>query len=417
MMLAVLLGTASAQDSRPAAPPELRMAVEAYLGEREEAAAARLLEALVRRPDATPDNVRAALIASDAPLAHEMNLLVPHKDQLLAATIEMPEGHGHTGPRLPVVFDIAKGDMASWLNFSGAVVVFVKGYTPPEFSDEGRDGFLKVLRRAAHLAHGDPDRLWLCGFSWAAHASWDVSLHRPGVIRGIATGGGGPRRTWFRLLTQLAPEKVLSFCGQKDDPELLWNLREVEHLAPRLKLDYALVLDPERGHEMPLQGTEKVAGIVRDTAALDSPLAVSGTLLADGAQVESPLLRLDDVDERRVAVRQAIPVDGSLSADGQRRATIDAMAAKVAKLTWRIEEKKGETLVTLSADGVTAATLFLREPAFHPGRKVTVRAGTKAAFSDVLTADPKTMLAEARRTGERQRPALRTVEVRFQAGR
>jgi hypothetical protein len=105
--------------------------------------------------------------------------------------------------------------------------------------------------------------------------------------------GGGPRRTWFRLLAQLASTRVRAFCGAKDDPELVWNLREVEHLVPKLKLDFALTLDPEAGHALPLKGIDGVAAVVRDTTALDPPVARAGTLLADAINVESPILRID----------------------------------------------------------------------------------------------------------------------------
>jgi hypothetical protein len=418
LAVSLILGVAHAQESRPAPPAALRTAVEAYLGECAEAAAAKLLDALVARPDATPEAVLAAIVASDAPLAKSMTLLVPHKSQLLETTIEMPESHvryGHAGPRIPVVFDIAKGDFASWVKYDAAVVAYVKGYTPPEFSDEGRDAFLKVLRRVAHLSHGDPDRLWLSGFSWAAHASWDVSLHRPGVVRGICTGGGGPRLAWFRLLSQLGQERVRSFCGMKDDQKLIWNLREVERPATGLKLDYKLVLDPERAHEMPLKGTEAIPSFVQETPALaPNPwFAASGTLLADAPLVECPLFRIDQVDEARVTAKP-IPVSPTASEDEQRRTTLRAWATKVARLGWNIEGKKDETTVTLTGAGVGAATVFLREPAFHPGSKVTVRAGSQPAWSGALVPDPRTMLSEARRTGERLRPALRAVEVRFQ---
>jgi hypothetical protein len=224
--------------------------------------------------------------------------------------------------------------------------------------------------------------------------------------------GGGPRRTWFRALAQVAPVRVLSFCGQNDDKELVWNLREVERIAPKLKLSYALTIDPAKGHSLPLMGIEGVAAIVRDTGAQDAATPPSGTLLADAALVESALLRIDAVDERRVAVGP-VPVDPSSSPDAQRRATIAAMASKVAKLSWKIEQKKDETTLTLTSDGVTGATVFLRAATFSPGRKVTVRAGNRTVASEPLAPDPRTVLTEARRTGDRHHPALKRVGVRF----
>src|SRR5205085_8920179 len=129
-------------------------------------------------------------------------------------------------------------------------------------------------------------------------------------------------------------------------------------------------------------------------------LAEAGTLLADAPFVESPLFRIDVVDQARVAVKP-FPASPTASPDENRRAAIASMASKVAKLSWKIEDKKDETIVTLNADGVVAATVFFREPTFHAGRKVTVRAGTKIVFSEMLTPDPKTMLSDARRTCDR----------------
>ena len=107
-----------------------------------------------------------------------------------------------------------------------------------------------------------------------------------------------------------------------------------------------------------------------------------------------------------------MPVPGDISPDAKRRATIAAMASKVVKMTWKIEDKKTETVVTLTRDGVSAATLFVREPPFRPGQKLTVKVDGKTVFSEVLVADPKTMAADARRTGLRLRPALRAIEIR-----
>lgn len=401
-----------AQESRPPADPDLRRAVESYLAERDAKAADGLLDALVQRRDASAGAVAAALSTSDTAVTRERTLLVPAAGDVLACTIRAPEGHASDRPRLPVVLDISGGSASSWMKLDEVIVVFVPGFTPPEFSDEGRDAFLKVLHATAHQTHGDPDRLWVCGFSWAGHASFDIALHRPGALRGIVPLGGGPRRTWFRLLPQLASVKVAAFCGQTDDAELVWNLREVARLAPKHKLDYTITLDPAKGHSLPLLGMESVPATILATGAHASP-ASSGTLLADGPLVESPLLRVDAVDPARVLVPARVPVSASLSGDAQRRATIDAMTAKVAKVTWRIDERKDETLLTLSGDGVTAATVFLREPSFHVGRKVTVRAGSRMAFSGIVAPEPRMMLTEARRTGGRLRIVLGKVAVKL----
>ena len=98
-MVAAAAALARAQESRAAATPELRKAVEAYLAEKEEAAAGRLLEELLRRPDASGAAVLDAVIATDVPAKFDADLLVPHRDQLLATTVRLPAGGAGGGPR------------------------------------------------------------------------------------------------------------------------------------------------------------------------------------------------------------------------------------------------------------------------------------------------------------------------------
>lgn len=392
---------------------DLGAAVEGFLGEREDAAAARRLQEILARPGLTGDAVAAALRDVKLPSASEVQALVPWRDQHLAASIRIPAGIDRESPRLPAVFDIAEGRVAPHLGLAGAVVVSIPGYTPPEFSDEGRDGFLKALRWAAHLGHGDPDRLWLCGFSWAGHASYDTALHRPDQLRGIIPLGGGPRRTHFRLLPNLRGTEVFSGCGGKDDAELVWNLEEVARMAAGLKLAVRVTIDPARGHELPLKGMDEAAAQVMALPARAAKLPASGTILADGPLVESPLLRIDEVDPARVVVPPRVPVSASLSKDGQRRATVKAMEKAVVRLRWKVEDTAGGRVVTLDPDGVRAATLFLRAPWFEPGSKVLVKARGKTVYDAVLAADPASLLADARRTGERLRPALATIKLAF----
>ena len=222
LLCALLVAPLLAQDA------SLIQKVDAYLSEPVDAAATRLLRELLGEVDATGNAVLAAVRARREPIARTMTVTVPHRDQALRARITTPEGHGPESQPLPVVLDVSGGHNAPWL-FRGTelITVGVEGYSPPQFSDEGRDGLLKILRTAAHVARGDPLRLWMTGFSWAAHAACDTALHRPGFICGIAPLGGGPRRVHFRLLPNLSGSHVFAFCGGKDDAELVWNLREL----------------------------------------------------------------------------------------------------------------------------------------------------------------------------------------------
>jgi dienelactone hydrolase len=337
----------------------------------------------------------------------------PFGGEQLEYRVWLPEGFRRDGPRYPVVLDIAGGHHFDVLGMKRCVRVGVLRFDSQEFTDRRRDAYLKGLRSAAHRFHGDPGRMWMLGYSWSAHASWDIAQHRPGVLRGIAGFGGGPRRVYFRLMPNLQGTVLRAFCGAKDDPELVWNLREMERVAKLEKLDYKFVLDPEQGHNMPLQGYETLEGTVMTTPALEWPETGkrSGVLLADGNRVESPLLRFDAVMANRVAVPKRIPVSARLSPDGQRRATIAKMAKAVASLRWSWSREDDKTRITIKPRYVRAYSVLLREPYVQVGDRIELRGGSKILYRDKLEPDLRTLLEEARRTGERLRPALRRVSV------
>jgi len=398
-------------------PTSLETAVERYLHEHRDAKAQELLETVLAMPECKPQALLAAITRASAPVASEMQVRIPHHDDHLVAEIRVPKGHDRSKARLPVVLDIANGANLGWLKLRDVITVWVPGYTPPEFSDQGRDGFLKILRTAAHLAHGDPDRMWLCGFSWAAHASFDTAEHRPGFLRGIVPMAGGPRWVHFRVLKNLVGVEVLAFCGKKDDRVLVWNLAEVNRLKDKLGLSYHLTLDPEQGHTQPLKGIDGVAKRITDTGPLAPGIPDGGTLMVDAVGVETPLLRVDVVDKRQVTTPTRVAVRAGMSEANRRRATIAAFNKKVATLTWTIKTigdgDKSTTLVILKPKGVRAATVFFRRPTFQEGQKVLVKVRSKTVYKGTLAIDPKTVLGEARRTGERLRPAFGAAQVRL----
>jgi len=406
----------------------LETAVERYFQEPQDAKADELLKDVLAMPGATPKALLAAITGATAPVTAEMRVRVPHHGDHLLAEIRVPAGHDRGKARLPVVLDIANGVNFDWLKLRDVITVWVPGYTPPEFSDQGRDGFLKVIRTAAHLAHGDPDRMWLCGFSWAAHASFDTAEHRPGVLRGIVPMGGGPRWVHFRVLENLQGVEVLAFCGRKDDRVLVWNLEEVDRRKDKLGLSYHLTLDPERGHSQPLRGIDGVAQRILDSGPRAAGIADRGTLMVDAEGVENPLLRVDTVDKRLVGLPTRVAVRAGTSEADRRRATIAAFNKKVATLSWTIQtgskpgskgspktgqSEGGSAVVLLRPKGVRACTLFFREPTFQRGQQVLVKVRSKTVYKDALAIDARTMLLEARRTGERLRPAFAAAQVRL----
>jgi hypothetical protein len=55
----------------------------------------------------------------------------------------------------------------------------------------------------------------------------------------------------------------------------------------------------------------------------------------------------------------------------------------------------------------------VKAPWFDPSQELTVVAKGKKLFEGKIAPDPATLLREARRTGDRQRPTLMRIEVNF----
>lgn len=401
----VMVAVASSRLSAQA--ENLATAVERYFEMLHDDDAEEALDELLRREDATAEALLALVRTPPKMPSGESQFSIPHMGQKLVATLRVPKGHDRTKPHLPVVFDVSRGSTRMWIPLDRFVVAYIPGYTPPQFSDEGRDAFLKVARTAAFLAHGD--RLWLTGYSWAAHASYDTAVHRPGFVRGIVPSGGGPRRVWFRILRNLQPTKILSFCGAKDDPELVWNLKELRIRQKKDRLDYTLELDPTQGHNSYLRGYEVVPPAILQTPQL-AP-AKKGKLLVDGANVENRNVRCLYVDENRVRLPKRVGVPARLSLDQKRRATIRAMRKAVASVDWAIARKADTTTITVKPKYVPNLMVFFRLSEVNLGGRIEVKKGSKRVHAGVAKIDRRVLLAEARRTRERRDPTIFAVQL------
>lgn len=367
---------------------------------------------LLARGDATGDALLAAVTTRPAPLRGETTFEVPCGGMRLTVKASAPADRA-ADRLLPVLYAFnGTGDLLQGAVTQPVIVAGMSGYMADQFSDLERAAHLKTLNTIAWRTGGDPDALWWTGFSWGGHACWDDTLHRPGWARGFVGRGGGPRRTSFRLLPNLVGTELLSVCGTKEDPELLWNLREVKRTHQTMGLRFTAWEAADQGHVQPLTG-EREAGLAMLATPSTPERPPQFTLLADGPNVEHPLFLAVEVDERAVAVPDQVPVSASLSPDEQRRATVRAMQKQVASVRWQIASKGAVKTITLQAKGVRRGRLALRAPWFVVGEQVRVMVGNKERFAGALQVDPRTLLDEARRTGDRLRPALRVVEIVF----
>jgi pimeloyl-ACP methyl ester carboxylesterase len=404
----------------PAQAPQddpLRSAVELCFSTVDDAKAAEQIDATVAKFGGDPAALlKAVATPPPRPTTVTLRLLVPYRGQALAVQVALPKGAAATSAAPPVVLDLFWNTVACYFHWSTPVLCFVDKYTPPELSDEGRDAWRKLLNSVSFAVGGDPDRFWLTGFSWSGHAGFDFAEHRPGIARGFVALGGGPRRSHFRLLKNLGKTSITSCVGGKDDAEMVWNLEEVGRMAKGLGLDWHFTLDKEAGHSLPLAGMDDVAARVDETAALPAAIPDHGTLFADGELVALPWLEILEVDPSAVAVPDRFPANAALSKDEQRRAMVKSMAGQFAKVDWKLTKdgKDGVGVaLELSAKGVKRAAVLVKALWFDLGKPLKVVVNKKSVCEGPIAVDPATLLKEARRTGDRQRPTVKRVEVKF----
>lgn len=384
------------------APVPLAEAVEGYLLIADEAEAAGKLDALLAREDATAERLLGIVKTPQRLRPGRSRFRFSHAGRIWDADLNVPPEHRRDRERLPVMMDIARGTIVSLGRLDGIVWVVIPQLKPPQFSDEGRDAFLKAARLAAFHGHGGP--LWLGGYSWAGHATMDTILHRPGFARGGVPSGGGPRRNWFRLRENVGSTRIRAYVGGKEDPELVWNLREFATGRFR-KMDFELTVDPRWGHNPSIAGFERLAEHIVGLPAV--PFAERGKLLADGPFVENPLLRILEVQASRVTPPRSVRVTPSMTLDQRRKKVIAQLEKRVVSLSWRVRKgRSGAMSIDLSLDGVRKASVQLRASLVPIGTELKVRHRGRTLHDGPLAVDRRVLLEEVRRTGERLDPAL-----------
>ena len=406
-----LLIASSAWPSLQAQNAKLRPLVDAYLN-CDGAAAKECLEAIL---DLQPDvvDVEAALRRRPDSFETRSRPKVWLGKQRVELEIRVPIGHKAQSAPLPVALHLLLGRIPDRIDVPGVINVWMKGFNPPAHSHELRDGVLKAARWTAWRVNGDPERLWAIGFCWGAHAVFDLALHRPGTLRGIVPMAGCLRRQDFRLLTNLRTTTTFTFCGGKEDRELLWNLRELERRSAGLGIDVSLGIDdrvPGRLYPSPIY-VPQAAALLEATPPRSRSLLLD--FVADEAGVESDWLRIDAVRKREVKVPRRVAVPRGLNPDEQRRATIDATVEKTVALRADIE-REGEALrLSFEAEGVTRATLMLRRSLLGSATTIQLRAVKGAKNPRSIRPDLKRMLRRARDDGHRLDPLIQAIPLRF----
>ena len=158
------------------------------------------------------------------------------------------------------------------------------------------------------------------------------------------------------------------------------------------------------------------------SAALPPVLAVGDRLLADAPRRSSEVLWAA-VTERLPALCAALDRALAVPAGALRRNTVSRAAAPLARLAL----DRTRLAAYCERHGIRKLALFgsaLRDDFrphsdldllvwFEPGQRLQVLAKGKKAFDGKVGIDPGALMREARRTGDRQRPTVRRIDIDF----
>ncbi len=290
--------------------------------------------------------------------------LVPGLHPVPPGTLVISKGlePGTRGPLLVVIPATGQSDKeaarfwAEKIRFP-ALILAPKPAVPGRawtFSKEDREVILEAHRWAlAHLPV-DPDRVFLAGYSRGGHGAWGIALRHPDPFAAVIAVAGGPRLAWtqdqnnIRFLKNLAGTPLLAMVGGKDDPYLVWNVREA---CARLKSwgsPVTLILKESEGHALFVEGRE----ISKWLEGKKRPSSPKKVFLACSGPARRAWISVSRLDRRFTApLRPAFRASfwRSLTKEQQRKRIVDFSLAHTA---WIAGEIPGPGMVRISAEGV-----------------------------------------------------------------
>ncbi len=222
------------------------------------------------------------------------------------------------------------------------------------FSKEDRKALLSARRWAlAHLPV-DPDRVYLAGYSRGGHAAWGVALRDPGPFAAVLAVAGAPRLAWggdqnnFRFLPNLADLPLFALVGEKDDPFLVWNVKEACARLRAMGGTVFLEVRKGEGHALFVDGTRLSKWLEGKKRPL-SPGKVFFACRAPGRRAWISVLRVDRRWAAPLKPSFRASLWNSLSRDQRRKRIADFCISHTAWIRGTIE---GPGLVKISSKGI-----------------------------------------------------------------
>ena len=266
------------------------------------------------------------------------------------------------------------------------------------FSKKDRKVVLDARRWAlAHLPV-DPDRVYLAGYSRGGHAAWGIALRRPDPFAAVAAVAGGPRMAWvkdqnnFRFLKNLVDLPVYALVGEKDDPYLVWNVKEACARLQAMGGTVSLEVRKGEGHALFVDGTK----LSRWLQGKKRPLSPKKVFLACTGPARRAWIQV-----MRVARSYAAPLKPAfraslwktLSKEQRRKRIADYCIAHTAWIEGKIA---GPGMVRITAEGVRRFRLLAGpdRPLGDAKGNVLVQVGGKKPVRRRLHPSRKVLLEE-----------------------
>lgn len=124
-------------------------------------------------------------------------------------------------------------------------------------SYKGMNSVMQPILNVAGKANIDPARVYLIGYSMAAHAVWNIALHYPTYLAAVNPLAGGADAQWQRLrLINLRNVLPVVWADADDPVEPVRQSRDLVQLLRGLKLDVQYEETQGGGHLPPPQTVE-----------------------------------------------------------------------------------------------------------------------------------------------------------------
>jgi predicted esterase len=365
---------------------------------------------LAGRLDATLDDwlLACASFGEFAPAApgphHEsVELAVLGKAEATSISWYVPKGYDPKGkaPLLLAMHGTGMSGRNEHLMWSdaceklGMLIVAPSESGPNEgyaYTERERQAALAALRWMRRRCNVDEARVFCSGESRGGHMTWDLALRRPDLFAALAPMIGAPRlnpaegQNNLRYLEGIAHIPIRDLQGSKDDPQLVFNVREAfAKLAAIPAKDARLIEFEELGHSFKfgaVDWVEWLGQIHRDPTPAKVVLRYARKGEARAAWLEVTGYTKPVEEEVRPKLTQKALDELNKKSEDERRRWWNAQAEERTGRAVGTLEKDGS--ITVESKGASGIRLVLDDAILAGRKEVEVKWNGKAKKCKVV---------------------------------